>query len=253
MIRRPIDGPEKSTLCIVNVSMLWIFSFGCRWVSLTAGNYQVRHFIEHLWRGAGQDDLIDEVNMSKEESNLLWPWTLGMRCIQIDEPSSTWRVIWNVFWVGKKLFSPCLAISSHFRTPFFGRLYAPCASFLKVTWSVYWIESALFWEPILYVVMQCCCWTGQYTIYCSVYSVWISIRRLKEFHENESFWSQTMMVSISIKTKLKSCLRDKDSFLWSFAKGGEYCFKEVLNANSFSKFLVEDLGLLERQMATYPR
>ena len=50
--------------------------------------------------------------MTKEEGHLLWPFAYGIRCLNNNKASLTWRLIRSSLWVGKKLFSACLSISS---------------------------------------------------------------------------------------------------------------------------------------------
>ena len=62
--------------------------------------------------GAIQDDLIQDVGVTKEEGRLLWLWALGMRCFNNFKVSLTWLVTRNALWVSKRLFSARLAIST---------------------------------------------------------------------------------------------------------------------------------------------
>ena len=57
-----------------------------------------------LVRGGVRDDLIEKLGVTKAEGRLLWPWAPGMRCLNNDEASLTWRVIRGALWVGKRLF-----------------------------------------------------------------------------------------------------------------------------------------------------
>ena len=48
-----------------------------------------------LGRGAVRKDLIDELDLTKEEGRLLWPYAFGIRCFNNDEVALIWLVIRN--------------------------------------------------------------------------------------------------------------------------------------------------------------
>ena len=102
----------RRALSIMNISMLREFSCGCRLVFLLLS----KSVYQMLVRGrAVWDGFINEVGMTKEEGNLLWPRATisdlpSVRCLKNKESSLTWLVIQSPLWVSKKLFTACLII-----------------------------------------------------------------------------------------------------------------------------------------------
>ena len=62
-------------------------------------------------RGAVHDDLAEGLGLTKGEARSVWPWPTGMKPLNNNEASLSWRIIRNALWVGKKLFAAGLVIS----------------------------------------------------------------------------------------------------------------------------------------------
>ena len=136
------------------------------------------------------------------------------------DASLTWLVIRNALWVGKN----CLQRNWLFRQSavgvvlwrslvtspsFTGQSCGRCASFLKVSWFAFWIESSLSWKLVLCAVMWYRSWTDRNIVFLcllGIMRVVIWMTRKKELYDDESFSSQTLVsfYKHQIKVKIRS-------------------------------------------------
>ena len=171
-----------------------------------------------LVRGAASDGLIGELGVTEVEGRLLWSWAPRMRCLNNDEASLTWLVIWNALWVGKKLFSAQQAI-----LPECGRcgdleetighafFHCPVVRPLCKLLEGYMVRilngkflvleaSSVCSNVVLKLNRQ-----EHYVFLCllSVMRVVIWTRGKKELYEDESFSSQTLVAFFKHQIKVK--------------------------------------------------
>ena len=159
---------------------MFTFSFlsAANWLLLSKALFRT------LMRGTVRDELIDEVGVMKDEDRLSWPWAPGMWYLNNDK-----TLVIRYLWVGKKLFTASLAISSECGNmeELISHAFFHC--FLRAIWFAYWMESSLSWQCStvaeqdgtlslwLLVIMRIMIWTT----------------RQKEFHEHEPFSFQTLV------------------------------------------------------------
>ena len=170
-----------------------------------------------LVRGAASDGLIGELGVTEAEGRLLWSWAPRMRCLNNDEASLTWLVIWSALWVGKKLFSPQQAISPECdrcgdleetigHTFFHCPVVRPLCKLLE-GYMVRILNGKFF---VLEASSVCSKLNRQehYVFLCllGVMHVVIWTTRKKELYEDESFSSQTLVAFFKhqIKVKIRS-------------------------------------------------
>ena len=102
--------------------------------------------------------------MTKEESRLLWPWAPGLRCLNNDKVSLSWRMIRNVLRIARRLFTAQLATSPEWirygdmkqsaaHAFFLCLVLHPLYKLLETSWFACCLASSLSWKPVLFVAM----------------------------------------------------------------------------------------------------
>ena len=149
-----------------------------------------------LISGDVRNNLIGDVGVTNEEGRLLWLRASGMKCLNNDEASLNWLVIWNALWVGKRLevSLECIwwVIKESVSHAFFYCLAVrPLCKLLEGYIARVLNRKFSSWKPVLCAAMWFRCWIGRNTVFfclLGVMRVVIWTTRPQEFHEGESFF-----------------------------------------------------------------
>ena len=198
--------------------------------------------------GGASNDLIGELGMTVVEGCLLWPWAPRMRCLNNDEASLTWLVIWNALWVGKKLFSVQLVIlpecsrcgaleESIDHTFFHCPVVWPLCKLLEgymvhiLNRKFFVLEASSMCSNIVPKLNK----QEHYVFLCflSIMRVMTWTTRKKELYEDESFSSQTLLAFYKhqIKVKIRSQRKRLSSLEFSKRWVTVACLCRVIGAS----------------------
>ena len=157
-----------------------------------------------------------------------------MTCLNNDEVSLTWLISRNDLWVGKKLLAARLAISpecvrcsdleesieyAFFYFPVERQLCKPLESYIVRILNgrfFFYLEVSSVCSNVMLSLNR----SEYYVFLCllGVLRVGIWAKQQNEFHEGESFLSQTLLTFYKHQIK-GSGLRERDSLHWGLAKG----------------------------------